>query len=62
MKLPVQLPSGNWVDQSTVKKWKSESKIWSRGLTDPFTGEEINYELSVDVARRERINTHMSGT
>ena len=62
MNLPIQLPSGNWVDQSTVLKWRSESKIWSRGLTDPFTGQLINYELIVDTTRRSQIVNHIHGT
>ena len=59
MKLPVLLPSGNWVDQSTIVKWRKESKIWSRGLTDPFTGNEINYEPNIDAQKRQKIAEYM---
>ena len=34
---PIMLPSGYWVDRSTLEKWKKESLLWSRPPTDPFT-------------------------
>ena len=55
MEYPVQLPSGHWVDNSTIVKWRKESKIWYAGLTDPFTGTKIDYELHVDTDKRDKI-------
>ena len=55
MEHPVQLPSSHWVDNSTVVKWRNESKIWYAGLTDPFTGKKIDYDLIVDTDKRNKI-------
>ena len=55
MEHPVQLPSSHWVDNSTVVKWRNESKIWYAGLTDPFTGKKIDYDLIVDNDKRNKI-------
>ncbi|CAG5085989.1 Oidioi.mRNA.OKI2018_I69.PAR.g11077.t1.cds [Oikopleura dioica] len=53
---PVLLPSGYWVDRSTLEKWKKESRLWSRPPSDPFTGIELpTFELPVDEARRQQI-------
>ena len=52
---PVMLPSGYWVDGSTLEKWKKESLLWSRPPTDPFTGVQLPFELPVDEARRQQI-------
>lgn len=52
---PVMLPSGYWVDRSTLEKWKKESLLWSRPPTDPFTGVQLPFELPVDEARRQQI-------
>jgi len=60
MTRPVQLPSGHWVDHSTVVKWRAESRIWYRSLTDPFTGQPIDYELEVDPVRRENISKYLN--
>ncbi|CBY35840.1 unnamed protein product [Oikopleura dioica] len=52
---PIMLPSGYWVDRSTLEKWKKESLLWSRPPTDPFTGVKLPFELPVDEARRKQI-------
>ena len=53
---PVFLPSGHWVDNTTVEKWRKENLIWSKDLTDPFTGQTIlPTSLSVSHVKQKEI-------
>lgn len=38
MQLPVILPSGKIVDQSTLEYYEKNEALWGRKLSDPFTG------------------------
>ena len=53
---PVFLPSGHWVDNTTIEKWRKENLIWSKELTDPFTGQAIlPTSLSVSHVKQKEI-------
>ena len=31
MRSPIQLPSGHWVDETTVESWRKANLTWSKG-------------------------------
>jgi hypothetical protein len=57
MRQPILLPSGHWVDQSTIEKWRKENLTWSRQLNDPFTGQILQPSIlsSVDSIKQKQI-------
>ena len=54
MRNPIQLPSGHWVDQTTVDKWRLSNLCFSADVTDPFTGVKLKPSDLVVCSQRQQ--------
>ena len=58
MSLPIMLPSGYTVDQSTLDKHNSAEEKWGRSSSDPFTGVKFtaDHKPVINVSLKARID------
>lgn len=61
MALPVRLPSGNVIDESTLERFSKQEAAWGRPPSDPFTAQPItaNYRPVYDTALKARIDSFL---
>ncbi|XP_033102968.1 RING finger protein 37-like [Anneissia japonica] len=57
MALPVLLPSGHTVDQSTLDRYEISNAQWGRPKTDPFTG--VPFSETLKPIPHARLKTHI---
>ncbi|XP_003741853.1 RING finger protein 37 [Galendromus occidentalis] len=62
MTIPVALPSGNAVDQSTLDKHVANENRWGRPASDPFTGVALTSKPIVITELKSRIDHFLSAT
>jgi len=61
MAMPVRLPSGNVVDESTLKRFNDQQASWGRSPSDPFTGKLFNadHKPLFDTSLKARIDSYL---
>ena len=59
MTLPILLPSGNTIDNSTLEKHIAVEQKWGRQPTDPFTGLPLDSKLVPNAALKYRIDNFL---
>lgn len=62
MTIPVALPSGNAVDQSTLDKHVANENRWGRPASDPFTGVALKSKPIVITELKSRIDHFLSAS
>ena len=59
MTLPILLPSGNTIDNSTLEKHIALERNWGREPSDPFTGVSLGSKIVPNVALKYRIDNFL---
>ena len=59
MTLPILLPSGNTIDNSTLEKHIALERNWGREPSDPFTGMPLGSKIVPNVALKYRIDNFL---
>lgn len=62
MTLPILLPSGNTIDNSTLEKHIAMERTWGRQPCDPFTGIPLGSKLIPNAALKYRIDNFLLST